>query len=170
MHVPPPGELDATGLAIGVVVSRYHGEITGALLDGAVETFVEAGGSAGDLLTVPSPGAFELTTICQAVAQRPEIHGVVALGCVIRGETMHDQHLAQAVAGGLTRITLDTGKPVAFGVLTCQTLHQARDRAGGANGNKGAEAMAAVIEAVRSVRSVSGAQATLTGRGGRSEQ
>jgi len=168
MHVPPPGELDATGLAIGVVVSRYHGDITGAMLDGAVETFLDSGGAAGDLLTVPAPGAFELTTICQALAQRPELHGIVALGCIIRGETSHDQHLAQAVAGGLTRIALDTGKPVAFGVLTCQTLHQARDRAGGANGNKGSDAMAAVIEAVRSLQSIAGAETTLTGRGGRS--
>ncbi|MCP3904041.1 MAG: 6,7-dimethyl-8-ribityllumazine synthase [Planctomycetes bacterium] len=155
MHVPPPPELDATGLSIAVVVSRYHRDITAALLDGAVETYTAAGGAVDDLLTVAAPGAFELTALTQALARRPDVDGIVALGCIIRGETTHDQYLAQAVANGLTRVTLDTGKPVAFGVLTCQTLHQARDRAGGVNGNKGEEAMAAAIEAIRSVRSVS---------------
>jgi 6,7-dimethyl-8-ribityllumazine synthase len=151
-------DIDASGLRIGVACSRYHRAVTEALQAGAVEAFVRAGGVPDDLHVVEAPGTFELTGICQALARRDELHGVVALGCVIRGETTHDQHLGEAVAHGLTRIALDTGKPVAFGVLTCQTMHQARERAGGEQGNKGAEAMIATIAAVRSMRAITGTE------------
>jgi 6,7-dimethyl-8-ribityllumazine synthase len=152
MHVERESNESAEGLRIGIAVSRYHQDITDALRQGAVEVFTKAGGSADDLLIATAPGSFELMPLCQALANREDVDAVVALGCVIRGETTHDQYICQAVSQGLGQITLDTGKPVAFGLLTCQTKHQARERAGGENGNKGAEAMAAVIETVHALR------------------
>jgi 6,7-dimethyl-8-ribityllumazine synthase len=149
----------AAGMRIGVAVSHYHDEVTSALLAGAVETFVAAGGRESDLLVVRAPGAFELTAVCRALAGHDDLDGVVALGCIIRGDTSHDQHLAQAVANGLTAITVQTGKPVAFGVLTCHTRHQARERAGGERGNKGVEAMTAAIEAIDAIRGLTAASA-----------
>ena len=90
--------------------------------------------------------------VCRAQAVRGDFDAVVALGCIISGETDHDRHIASAVATGLTMITVDTSVPVAFGVLTCRTLEQALARAGGDRGNKGAEAMAAAIETARTLR------------------
>src|SRR5262249_14479307 len=137
---------DATGLRIGIAVSGYHRKITGALCEGAIQAFRDAGGRERDLLIVPAAGAFELTAVCRALAHRGDLDAVVALGCIIAGQTRHDRYLAAAVAAGLTAITVETGVPVAFGVLTCDSLRQARQRAGGKHGNKGAEAMAAAIE------------------------
>lgn len=146
---------NAHGLRIGLVVSDYHSSITHPLRDGAAAAFREAGGRDGDLLVVPAPGAFELTAICRALVHRGDLHAVVALGCIMTGETTHDQHIATAVAHGLTSITVETGIPVCFGVLTCQTMDQARARAGGDVGNKGVEAMAAAISVSRTVEAVS---------------
>ncbi|MHC4588131.1 MAG: 6,7-dimethyl-8-ribityllumazine synthase, partial [Planctomycetota bacterium] len=114
-----------------------------------------AGGARGDLRIVSAPGAFELVTACAALAARNDIDAVVAIGCVVSGETTHDQYIASAVAHGLTSVTVQTGIPVAFGVLTCQNMAQAEARAGGEKGNKGAEAMAAAIESARMVETAS---------------
>ena len=134
---------------MGIVVSRYHEAVTDRLRSGAEAVFTEAGGNPKDLLVVNAPGAFELTAICHTLAIRGDLDAVVALGCVIRGETSHDQHIANAVATGLTQITLETRVPVAFGLLTCHTRRQASERAGGGEGNKGEEAMRAAIETAR---------------------
>jgi 6,7-dimethyl-8-ribityllumazine synthase len=142
----------AEDMRIGLAVSRYHDDVVAALHDGAVKTFRAAGGREDHLATVEVPGAFELTAACAALAARGDLDAAVALGCVISGETTHDQYICQAVAHGLTDITVRTGLPVAFGVLTCQTMEQARARAGGAVGNKGAEAMAAAIQTVHALR------------------
>ena len=145
-------ETSASGLRVAVVVSRYHASITDAMCGSATACFRSAGGGADDLEIVYAPGAFELTAICRALAARGDCDAVVALGCVISGETEHDRYIASAVATGLTMITVQTGVPVAFGVLTCRSLEQARARAGGDRGNKGAEAMAAAIETARTLR------------------
>lgn len=145
---------DAAGLRVAIAVSRYHPAVTDVLCSGAIEAFTRAGGTRDDLRIVPAPGAFELPAICRALAGRCDVDGVVALGCIIRGETSHDQHLAQAIAQGLTDVSVATGKPIAFGVLTCHTHQQARARAGGDKGNKGEEAMAAAIEAIQTIRDV----------------
>lgn len=137
-----------------MVVSRYHGAVTDALCQGAVKAFTDAGGSRDDLVIVPAPGSFELTAVCRALAVDAGVDAVVALGCIIAGETAHDEVLAHAVAHGLTAIAADTGVPVSFGVLTCRTPEQARERAGGRKGNKGAEAMGAAIEAACAIRGV----------------
>jgi 6,7-dimethyl-8-ribityllumazine synthase len=140
---------NAAGLRIGVAVSRYHEAITSAMRDAAVRVFTSAGGAPGDLHIVSTPGSFELVAACQALAARNDIDAVVAIGCVISGETTHDQYIASAVAHGITSITVQSGTPVTFGLLTCQTLAQAEARSGGDKGNKGGEAMLAAIEAAR---------------------
>jgi 6,7-dimethyl-8-ribityllumazine synthase len=152
MYNPDQPETDASGLHVALVVSRYHARVTDALCVAATECFQSAGGSVDDLEIVHTPGAFELTAVCRAQAVRDEFDVVVALGCIIAGETDHDRYIAAAVATGLTTITVQTGVPVAFGVLTCRTLEQALARAGGDRGNKGAEAMAAAIETARTLR------------------
>lgn len=157
----------AKGLRIGIAVSRYHSEVTQSMQKAAEEVFLRAGGDRKNLMTVQAPGSFELVAVSRALAlietddEEPGIDAVVALGCIIAGQTTHDQYLAAAVAQGLINITVDCGVPVAFGVLTCQNLDQARVRAGLApaepgkpNSNKGAEAMIAAIEAANAVRGV----------------
>ncbi len=153
MHQGPHLRADASGLRIGVAVSRYHGQITDAMRRAAEQAFAVAGGKAQDLLVIEAPGAFELTAVCRALVDNG-LDAVVALGCVIAGETRHDRYLADALAQGLTAITVQSGVPVAFGVITCDTLEQARARSGGDKGNKGAEAMHAAIAAARAVQAV----------------
>ena len=145
---------NAAGLRIGVAVSRYHAEITDPMREAAIRQFTDAGGAGDDLEIVPVPGAFELTAACRALAAGGDVDAVVAIGCVISGETTHDRHIASAVAHGLTSVTVNSGVPVSLGVLTCQNMDQARARAGGDKGNKGAEAMAAASEMARVVKNL----------------
>ena len=168
MHDTSATKLDASNLRIGIAVSRYHGEITAALLKGATQSFRDVGGRDEAIETFDVPGTWELTGICRAIAMlesgegRPTFDAIVALGCILTGETTHDQYIAQSVTQGLTAITIETGTPIAFGVLTCQTIEQARARAGlaarpGAHGgtaNKGVEAMQAAIAAALAVRRI----------------
>ncbi len=142
---------DARGLRIGVVVSRYHDAIVDRLADAAARTFASAGGAEGDLVRVDAPGAFELPVVAAALIRRGDIDAVVALGLVLTGETTHDRYICDSVANALQELAIETGKPAAFGLLTCQTLAQAEARAGGAKGNKGEEAMAAALLAVGAV-------------------
>ena len=145
--------IDARDLHVAIVVSQYHGQITAAMCQAAVERFLEAGGTEEDLTIIPAAGSFELTAVCRAAARR-DPDAIVAIGCVIAGETAHDQYIAQSVAQGLTAITVETGMPIGFGVLTCQSVSQARARAGGSAGNKGAEAMAAAIHTANTIRTL----------------
>ena len=147
---------DGRGLVVAVVTSRYHRAITDALESGAKAAFLEAGGVADDLVMFESPGGFELVAIASACAQRAEIDAVVALGCIVAGETRHDRYLAAAIAQSLADLSAQHAKPVAFGVLTVNELKQARDRAGGRHGNKGREAMEAALLAARSIAMVQG--------------
>lgn len=155
-HVPPmqttvPIAANARGLRIGIATSRYHEGVTSRLMKGAQDAFLAAGGSADDLMLVDAPGSFELVAIAHALAARSDIDAVVCIGCVLTGETTHDQYICQAVAAGLAAITAQSGKPVAFGVLTCQNIAQAEARAGGDRGNKGVEAMQAAVIAAQAV-------------------
>ncbi len=142
---------DARGLRVGVVVSRYHDKVTDALEAGARESFLKAGGRAEDLVVLSAPGAFELAALSGVLARRADVAAVVALGCIVEGETRHDRVLADAVAGALARLSIDAGKAVGFGLLTVRDLRQARARAGGKLGNKGAEAMDAALLATRAI-------------------
>ena len=151
MHTSVPLTADARGLRVGITTSRYHEGVTGRLQEGALKAFKAAGGREDDLILVDAPGSFELVSIAHALAARADIDAVVCIGCVLTGETTHDQYICQAVASGLASITAVTGKPIAFGVLTCQSIEQAQARAGGAKGNKGEEAMNAAVIAAQAV-------------------
>jgi 6,7-dimethyl-8-ribityllumazine synthase len=154
MHTESATTHSARGLRIGMAVSRYHAPITSAMREGALAAFLHAGGARDDLLVIDSPGAFELVALCTALARRGDFDAVVAIGCIIAGETRHDRYIGNAVASGLAHIAVHTGVPVALGVLTCKNLEQARERAGGGKGNKGAEAMIAAIEAAQAIRTI----------------
>ncbi len=142
---------DARGLRVGLVTSRYHADVTGAMEDGARTAFLAAGGLPEDLLMAAAPGAFELPVIAAAYARRADVAAVVILGCIVEGETRHDRVLGDAIASAAAQLSVHTGKPVGFGVLTVRNAKQARARAGGKHGNKGQEAMDAALLAVRAV-------------------
>ena len=132
--------------AVGVVVGRFNGEITTRLLDGAIAALEEAGVERERIDVVPVPGAFELPLGAMALAKTRLYACIVALGCLLRGETPHFEYVAAEAASGLQLAALETGIPVSFGVLTCETREQAEERAGGAHGNKGAEAARSALE------------------------
>ena len=132
-----------------IVVARYNESITGKLLSGALETLKEAGVADDSVLVAWVPGAWEIPLAAQRFAEKPEVSAVITLGCVIRGETTHDRYINAAVSTSLMQMSLDHGKPIAFGVLTVNTLDQAIHRSGGNVGNKGNEAALAAIEMVR---------------------
>lgn len=134
-----------------IVVSRYNTSVTGVMLEGAIGAYVARGGDESKLAVLEVPGAYELTAVAAAAAGSEMYDAVVCLGCIIKGETEHDRHIAGAVAHGLTEITLATGVPVAFGVLTTNTNEQALARAGGDKGNKGGEAMDAALDAADAI-------------------
>ena len=148
---------DARDLTIAIRTSRYHSDITDVLRDGAVEAFIEAGGSRDSLLLLDAPGTFELPVICSHCCvdrgqRTPD--AIVALGCVIQGETTHDRYINDAVSQHLMRLSVETGMPIGFGVLTCATHAQAAARAGGDHGHKGIETMHAVLQAVAAIRTL----------------
>ena len=132
--------------SVAVVVSRYNTAITNRLLEGALETLAEEGVAEDDIHVAWVPGAWELPVAAQRLARRDEIKAVICLGAVIQGETTHDRFINQQVSGSLGRLALQYDLPVLFGVLTCQTLEQALNRAGGSMGNKGSECAKAALE------------------------
>ncbi len=136
------------GKKVAVIISDYHHEITSALFTGVESTLIEHGLSPEDLVKKIVPGAFELTLGAQYMASRSEIDAVICLGCVIMGETKHFDFICNSVAAGLTDVGLKFNKPAIFGVLTPNTMQQAKDRAGGKHGNKGVEAAIAAIKMI----------------------
>jgi 6,7-dimethyl-8-ribityllumazine synthase len=134
---------------VAIVASRYNAAICDALVAGSIETLSEAGYSTDQTPVVRVPGAWELPTVVQQVIDQPETIAAVALGCVIKGETTHDEHINRAVSLSLMEMGVSTGKPIAFGLLTCNTLEQAINRSGGSVGNKGHESAEAVLELLR---------------------
>lgn len=141
-----------------IVVSRYNDSITSVMLNGAINAYLNAGGKEESLAILEAPGAFELVSIASAAAGSGLYESVVCLGCVIKGETSHDVHISNAVAVGIAEISIKTGVPVAFGVLTTNTIEQAHARAGGDVGNKGAEAMDAVLGAAGAIAAINAAK------------
>ncbi|MCS6973562.1 MAG: 6,7-dimethyl-8-ribityllumazine synthase [Cyclobacteriaceae bacterium] len=128
-----------------IVVSEWNEEITEALYSGAVSALLAHGVAIKQIIRKNVPGSFELSLGALKMAQQKEIDAVICLGCVIKGETPHFDYICQAVAYGLTEVSLKTGKPVVFGVLTTLNKQQAYDRAGGKYGNKGEEAALTAI-------------------------
>ena len=140
------GDLHATGRRFAIAVARFNEFVTGRLLEGALEALAAAGVADEDVDVVWVPGAFELPIVATRLAGSRTYDGVICLGAVIRGETAHFEHVAGQAAAGIRTAAQETGVPVAFGVLTTESLEQALDRAGGAHGNKGWDAARAVIE------------------------
>jgi 6,7-dimethyl-8-ribityllumazine synthase len=132
--------------SVGIVVGRFNGDITSRLLDGALAALGEAGVVRERIDVMPVPGAFELPLGAMALAKTRRYACIVALGCVIRGDTPHFEYIASEAASGLQVAALETGVPVSFGVLTCDSRRQAEERAGGEQGNKGAEAARTALE------------------------
>ncbi|MCU0429493.1 MAG: 6,7-dimethyl-8-ribityllumazine synthase [Cytophagaceae bacterium] len=138
--------LDISGKKFGIVVSEWNTEVTESLYSGAVETLLKLGARPENILRKNVPGSFELSLGAQWLASQKEIDAVIALGCVIQGETRHFDFICMAVANGITQVSLQSNKPVIFGVLTTNNQQQALDRAGGKHGNKGVEAADTAIK------------------------
>lgn len=140
------GELNARGLRFAIVVSRFNSFITERLLSAAVDALERSGAENPDVDVVPVPGAFELPLAAKKLAQTGKYDALIAIGCVLRGETTHYDYVCSETSRGLQLAQMDTGVPVIFCVLTCDTLEQAIDRAGLKSGNKGFEAGLGAIE------------------------
>jgi 6,7-dimethyl-8-ribityllumazine synthase len=147
---PEQAAVDAAGLTLGVVATTWHAELTDALLERALAAATASGVDAPTVARVP--GAIELPVVAQALAERHD--AVVALGVVVRGGTPHFEYVCDAVTAGLTRVALDASTPVGNGVLTCDTVEQARDRAGlpGSAEDKGWEATVAALATALTLR------------------
>jgi 6,7-dimethyl-8-ribityllumazine synthase len=140
------GSLSSTGLKFAIVVARFNSFITDRLLAGALDAFVRTGLPEEEIEIIRIPGAWEMPVTVKALLAQERHHGVVCLGAVIRGDTPHFDYVAGECAKGLAQISLETGVPVAFGVLTTNSVEQAIDRAGAKGGNKGFDAAMTAIE------------------------
>lgn len=150
------GHMNASGLSVGIVVSRWNDFITKALLEGALDALRRHGADESRITVAWVPGSFEIPVAVKTMAQTGRYDGIVALGCVIRGATTHYDHIAGAVTSGLSSLALETGLPVAFGVLTVESIEQAIERAGSKAGNKGAEAALVVVEMANLLKQIKG--------------
>jgi len=149
---PIEERLDAGGLKFAVLCARFNSSITDQLLAGALDALKRAGAAAEDVAIVMVPGSWELPLAAKAVAAAKKPDAIVTLGAVIRGDTPHFDYVAGQAASGLAAVQLETGIPVAFGVLTTNTIEQASDRAGGKDGNKGYDAAITAIEMANLIR------------------
>jgi 6,7-dimethyl-8-ribityllumazine synthase len=149
------GVLDASGLKVGLVASRFNDFVVSRLVAGAVDTLVRHGASENDMTIVKVPGAFEIPQVVSAMVRSGKHDMVVALGAVIRGSTPHFDYIAAEVTKGLAQIAMESTIPVSYGVLTTDTLEQAIERAGSKAGNKGAEAAMAAIEMANIFKQIS---------------
>jgi 6,7-dimethyl-8-ribityllumazine synthase len=143
------GNVDAAGLSVGVVVSRFNGAITEALLDGALEALKRHGADEASIRVVHVPGAFEIGTIASRMADSGAYDAIVCLGCVIRGETAHFEYVCQGAMAAIGRVAQRGDVGIGNGVLTVDTVEQARERIGGAHGHKGVEAALTAVEVAR---------------------
>ena len=137
---------DISNKTFSIIVAEWNEEITHSLYNGAYETLLQHGASKENIIRVDVPGSYELTYAAQKMAQKNKIDAVICIGCVIRGETKHNDYISHAVAQGLTHVSMKYDKPVIFGVLTPNTMKQALDRSGGTFGNKGDEAAITAIK------------------------
>ncbi len=143
---PPLTDLpDGSSFKIGIVVSQWNPDITSALLDGAKDILQKAGVPGSQIEVAHVPGSFELPWGARQLMKADKKDAIICLGCIIQGETRHDEYIATAVANGIMQLGIMSGIPVIFGVLTTSTEEQAKERAGGRHGNKGAEAAATAL-------------------------
>jgi 6,7-dimethyl-8-ribityllumazine synthase len=151
-HVIEGHLVAAPGDRFAIVVSRFNESITERLLQGAIDTLRRHGVSEDHVQVARVPGSFELPVVAAAFARSGEYAAVICLGAVIQGETTHHEYINSSMASGLMSIGVETGVPVSFGVLTCQSTDQAIERSGGKAGNKGVEAALAALETVGVLR------------------
>jgi 6,7-dimethyl-8-ribityllumazine synthase len=142
------GDLSAEGMKFAIVVARWNAVITDRLLEGALDALLRSGALRGDIDVVRVPGAWEIPAAARTIAEQQKVDAVVTLGCLLRGETAHYEAIYNEVSRGIGQSQQETGIPHSFGVLTCETLEQALNRAGIKAGNKGFEAACAAIEMV----------------------
>ncbi len=148
------GLLRAEGFSFGIVASRFNHLLVDRLIEGATDCILRHGGSEENIHLVRVPGSWELPIAVKELINKKKVDGVVALGVLIRGQTPHFDYIASEVAKGLAMVSLETGKPVSFGVITADTLEQAVERAGTKQGNKGWESALALIEMINLLRSL----------------
>ena len=151
------GHLSATGLKLAVVVSRFNSLITDRLLAGALDALARTGADEASLELIKVPGSWELPLVAAELARQKRHDAIVCLGAVIQGDTPHNEYIAAEAAKGLAQASLETGVPIAFGVLTCDTLEQALERAGAKAGNKGFDAAMSAVEMGNLMRRLRGA-------------
>ncbi len=148
------GKLDAQGQKVGIVVGRFNSFITDRLLEGAIDALVRHGADEQDIHVARVPGAFEIPLATKKMAASGAYDAVIALGAVIRGSTPHFDYVCSEVSKGVAAVSLESGIPIAFGVLTTDSIEQAVERAGTKAGNKGFEAAVTAIETVNLLRSI----------------
>jgi 6,7-dimethyl-8-ribityllumazine synthase len=148
------GDLSAAGMKFGLIVSRWNAVVTDRLLEGALDALMRSGADRSDIEIIRVPGAWEIPAAARVAANTGRVDAIVTLGCLLRGETAHYEAIYNEVARGIGQSQQETGIPHSFGVLTCETLEQALNRAGIKAGNKGFEAAAAAIEMVSLRRKV----------------
>jgi 6,7-dimethyl-8-ribityllumazine synthase len=144
----------AEGKRFAIVASLYHEELAKELHDGAVDALKNLGAKPDDVMTYWVPGAFEIPAAAREVCQHQDVKAIICLGVILKGETPHNEYIAREVARGISQIHAASGIPATFGVLTADTLEQAKARAGGARGNKGAEAAEAAVAMVQLIAEI----------------
>ncbi len=140
------GDLQAKGLKFGIVMSRFNEFITAKLLDGAIDALVRHGAREEDIDVAKVPGSFEIPLIARKMAAKGTYSAIICLGTIIRGATPHFEYIAAEVSKGIASVSLETGMPIAFGIITSDTIEQAVERAGTKSGNKGWDAAVTAIE------------------------
>ena len=148
------GSLQGKGLRVAIGVARFNQSVTQKLLEGAKEALALHGVTDDDILVVWVPGSFELPVTAKTLAETGRYDAIICLGAVIRGETDHYELVSENAARGISRVALDTGKPVSFGVLATENAEQATDRAGGKSGNLGYSAAVGAIETARLLEAI----------------
>ena len=143
------GHMKADGLKVAIVATRFNDFIVDRLVGGAMDFLTRHGMNPDDAVIIRVPGAFEVPLVCKKAAESGKYDGIVAVGCVIRGGTPHFDYVCGECAKGVAQVELASGTPIGFGLLTCDNLEQAIDRAGVKAGNKGVEAASAMLETIR---------------------
>jgi 6,7-dimethyl-8-ribityllumazine synthase len=146
------GELQAKGIKFGIIVSRFNEFITGKLLEGAKDALLRHGAKEDDIVVVRVPGSFEIPLVAKKMALKGIYDAIICLGSIIRGATPHFEYVAAEVSKGIASASLETGVPIAFGIITSDTIEQAIERAGTKSGNKGWDASITAIEMVQLVK------------------
>jgi len=144
----------AHGTRFAIIASLYHEELTKDLLEGALDTLKALGARADDILIYWVPGAFEIPAAAREVCQHQDVKAIICLGVILKGETPHNEYIAREVARGVAQIHAGSGVPATFGVLTADTLEQAKARAGGSKGNKGVEAAEAAVAMIQLINEI----------------